>query len=491
MKLSTLLQGIYPLPPTADRKINHIVLDSRQIQPNDLFCALKGSATDGRKFIPQAIAQGASVILCEHEKNKKNTSYQENETLIIPLPQLREQLGELAARFYQYPAKKLKVFGVTGTNGKTSCTHYLAQLLEDANITAGIIGTLGAGRYNQLNFFGLTTPDTITLQATLNDFIQQQIRAVCMEVSSHSIDQHRIAAIDFNVGIFTNLSQDHLDYHGSMAQYAAVKKQFIAANTTQIGVINIDDSYGRQWANELSQRKPIYGFGFKSNSYPSQIPVTTATQIEMSLAGISAKIISPWGEGDFNSTLIGDFNLSNILATVTALCASGMPFADVLARVAELKAVAGRMQTLGGGQKPLAVVDYSHTPDALEKALKALRENTAGQLICVFGCGGNRDKGKRPQMAEVAEHYADIVILTNDNPRDERPEAIAVDIMHGFARPERVIIELNRAKAIQKSIQLAQAEDCILIAGKGAEHYQIIGNEKIPFDDAETVQKFL
>lgn len=489
MLLSQLLQNIYTIPASLDRHINRISLDSRHIQKDDLFLAINGARTDGHQFIQSAIANGAAAVL--FDKYTDDTLQIENQVPLIPIHQLRNQLGELAARFYHYPAKKLRMLGITGTNGKTSCSHYIAQILAAENIRCGIIGTLGHGFYGDLCDVGLTTPDAISLQSILNDFCVREANTVSMEVSSHSIDQGRINAIDFEMGIFTNLTQDHLDYHGTMEAYAAVKRRFLAENSTQQAIINVDDAYGRKWLSELKNKKSVYTYGYKSKENSTVFPSIYADNIQLSLSGIKARVHTPWGNGEIETALIGEFNLSNVLATLTALCVYGMPLVNVLQHLSQLKAVAGRMQTLGGNERPRVVVDYAHTPDALEKALQALRLHTKSNLICVFGCGGDRDHGKRPQMAEIAEHYADKVIVTNDNPRHEKPEAIAVDIMHGFARPERVIIELNRSKAIQKSIQLAEAQDCILIAGKGAEHYQQVGDEKIPFDDADTVRKFL
>lgn len=488
MLLSQLLKNIYTTPASLDRHIHRLSLDSRCIQKDDLFLAIIGTHTNGHHYIQNAIANGAAAVL--FDKNSGNTLQVESQVPLIPIPQLRNQLGELAARFYHHPAKKLRMIGITGTNGKTSCSHYIAQILNKENINCGIIGTLGHGFYGDLCDVGLTTPDAISLQSILNDFCTRNAQAVSMEVSSHSIDQGRINAIDFEMGIFTNLTQDHLDYHGTMEAYAAVKQRFLTEQSTQQVIINIDDAHGRKWLSELKNKKSVYTYGFKNQS--NLLPSIYADNIELSLSGIKACIHSPWGQGEIETGLIGKFNLSNVLATLTALCVYGIPFANVLQHLSQLKAVAGRMQTLGGGDgRPSVIVDYAHTPDALEKALQALRPHTKANLICVFGCGGDRDQSKRPQMAEIAEHYADKVIVTNDNPRHEKPEAIAADIMHGFARPERVIIELNRAKAIQKSIQLAKAQDCILIAGKGAEHYQQVGDEKFPFDDAETVREFL
>lgn len=491
MWLSELLQNIYPISAVQDRMIHRLMLDSRNVQQHDLFIAIQGKQFDGCQYIQQALAQGAAAILYDANSRSFQKNSQHANQPIYAIHQLREKLGELAARYYDYPAKHLRMIGITGTNGKTSCSHYIAQILASENIRCGIIGTLGHGFCDHLQSGGLTTPDAISIQSILNEFRQQQTKTISMEVSSHSIDQARINAIDFEFAVFTNLTQDHLDYHGTMENYAAVKKSFLTTPHTKNIIINIDDAYGRKWVEELKYLKPIYGFGFKDKQSKSSFPQTRASQIQCSLSGLKAHIESPWGSGWLETPLIGEFNLSNVLATLTTLCVYGIPFAQVLKDFAQLKSVPGRMQTICRNAKPMVVIDYSHTPDALAKALQILRYHTVGRLICVFGCGGDRDPSKRPQMAAIAENYADDVIVTNDNPRHEKPEAIVQQIVLGFARPDRVIIELNRVKAIQKSIQLATAQDCILIAGKGAENYQQVGDEKIPFNDAEIVQKSL
>lgn len=484
MRLSILLKDILLVPPEADRDIVRLVLDSRQIQKNDLFLAVKGTSQDGRLFITDAIKKGAAAVLVDATNG--HIEFQESIPL-ISIENLKNRIGQLAACFYDNPAKKLRIIGVTGTNGKTSCTHYFAQGLQTP---CGIIGTLGSGLYGALGEAGLTTPDAVTLHKTLGQFIEQGAKTVAMEVSSHSIDQGRVNDIEFEMGIFTNLTQDHLDYHGNMETYAAVKHRFLEELPTRQVIINADDSYGISWLKELASKKPVFAYSTQKPSFVSEaIPFIYTDGVQLSLQGIKAHLYSPWGEGELEIPLIGRFNLSNALAVFTALCCYGIPFQQVLERLAKLKPVPGRMQTISKPGMPLAVVDYSHTPDALENALSALRPHAAGKLICVFGCGGDRDPLKRPIMAQVAERLADQIIVTNDNPRHEHPEEIARQIMRGFTHPEHVSLVLDRSKAIENSIQYATANDCILIAGKGAEHYQQIGDEKIHFDDVEEVNK--
>lgn len=487
MRLSILLQDTYQVTAEADRDISDLTLDSRQVKANDVFIAIKGTHLDGRQYIASAIAKGAAAILIDADSDHQSIVMQQNVPL-IPVYQLQSKLGQIAARFYAYPTRQLCMIGVTGTSGKTSCTHFIAQLLQSLQIPCGIIGTLGSGFYGALGEVGLTTPDAITLQATLREFVSKGAKAIAMEVSSHSIDQGRVNTIPFEIGIFTNLTQDHLDYHGNMDAYAAVKQRFFTELPTKHVIINADDAYGKTWIPALAQQKSVYAYTTQPPmGLPQHVSAIYAEDIQLSPQGTNAFIHSPWGEGELSLPLIGRFNLSNALAVLATLCVLEIPFSVACHRLSQLNAVAGRMQTLGGHDKPLVIVDYAHKPDALEKVLQVLRTHTKGKLICVFGCGGERDQSKRPLMAKIAEQIADRVIVTNDNPRHEQPEAIAEQILHGFIRPERVTVLLDRSKAIQNSIQLASVEDCILIAGKGAEHYQQIGDEKIPFDDVEQV----
>lgn len=492
MRLSILLKEVYQIPDNADRDISGLTLDSRLAGKNSLFFAIKGSHLDGRLYIQNAIAQGAAAVLVDADSANESLTWQDDVPL-IPIQHLQKKTGALAAHFYDNPAKKMRMIGITGTSGKTSCSHFIAQSLQSLNMPCGIIGTLGSGFYGALGTAGLTTPDAITLQSNLNQFVLQGAQAIAMEVSSHSIDQGRISGIEFDIGIFTNLTQDHLDYHGDMESYAAVKRRFLADMSTKQVIINADDAYGSKWINELSaQHVSVWAYSTRlSSSVPATVPRVYCDDIELSLRGIKAVVKSPWGEGEIFLPLIGQFNLSNCLAVLTALCVSGVSFQDAILCLSRLSAVPGRMQTLGGDSRPLVVVDYAHKPDALEKVLQALRSHAEGKLWCVFGCGGERDRGKRPLMAKIAEDIADKVIVTSDNPRHEKPEDIAAEIMQGFSHPEQVAIELDRSKAIQNSIQWASVKDCVLIAGKGAERYQQIGDDKIPFDDVEKVKEYL
>jgi UDP-N-acetylmuramoyl-L-alanyl-D-glutamate--2,6-diaminopimelate ligase len=472
MKLSKLLN--ITIPTQWDLDISGLTLDSRQVKPGDLFFAYQGTHLDGRQFIDDAIQKGASIVLAEGENNLQFP--------VISLSNLSKQIGVIAARFYDNPSKNMRIVGITGTNGKTSCSHFIAAALHQLNISCGVIGTLGNGLYGNIQAGNLTTPDPITLQKTLAGFLQQGASYTAMEVSSHSIEQERINGIDFAISVFTNLTRDHLDYHGTMENYGNAKKKLFVSDATKLSVINKDDAFGEKIIAELRGKKNILSYGTQKNTD------IYAENPQFNLNGIYADVYTPWGQGELHSGLIGKFSLSNLLAVLTTLCALDIPFETVLQLLSKLTSVDGRMQTLGGGDKPLIVVDYAHTPDALEKVLTALRHHCHGKLICVFGCGGDRDRGKRPIMAKIAEENADIVMVTDDNPRTEDADQIFKDIFAGFAHPEKILQEHDRSKAIYAMIAAAKAGDCVLIAGKGAETYQIIGTEKLPFSDVEQVR---
>jgi len=468
-------------------KIKNLVLDSRKVKPGDLFFACVGTHLDGRKFIDSAIANGAAAIISEG--NEKNKIYKD--VPIFFVPNLINKIGDLAAEFYKNPSREMQVIGITGTNGKTSCSHFIASALTSLNRSCGVIGTLGNGLYGNIQESNLTTPDAVTLQKTLSEFLNQGAKYTAMEVSSHSIEQGRINGTDFAASIFTNLTRDHLDYHLTMEHYANAKKKLFELEATKKAVINADDELGQAIISELKDKKPLFAYGVNAHQLPSNVPFVYAKDIKLDLTGITAKLHSPWGVGELKAKLIGQFNVSNLLAVFTTLCLLDIPFQTVLNAIEKLTPVAGRMQALGGGKKPLVLVDYSHTPDALENALKALRHHCQKKLFCVFGCGGDRDRGKRPMMAKIAEFNADHVIVTNDNPRTEDPELIAKEILCGFKDSSKVQVQLDRAKAIKEVIEKANSGDCILIAGKGAETYQIIGTEKFPFSDVDEVSKSL
>lgn len=490
IKLSKLLYHIYDTVIYHDPEITGLAIDSRRVKPGYLFFACKGTQQDGNDFIEDAIKNGAAAILSDVDTQTTPVRLHHNIPL-FPVQNLNQYIGIIAEDYFGQPNKKLKIVGITGTNGKTSCSHFVAQALQQNNKLCGVIGTLGTGLYGKIVEGTLTTPDAITLHALFANFVEQDANYVSMEASSHSIDQGRINGIEFEVGVFTNLTRDHLDYHLTMDAYGTAKKKLFDNPLTKNAVINADDEFGRKLIENLS-RDHIYAYSTNKNvSLTKPVPISYADNVHLTLAGMSATVTTPWGEGDLHVPLIGKFNLSNVLAVLTTLCLLDIPFKTALSSLSSLSSVPGRMQTFNGKNKPLVVVDYSHTPDSLEKALTSLREHCRGKLYCLFGCGGDRDRGKRPLMAKIAEKLADQVMVTDDNPRTESPAQIVADIVSGFSDSAKIIVQHDRSKAIRDIIQYAQEGDCVLIAGKGAETYQQIGNEKIPFSDIEKVKEHL
>ena len=463
--------------------IRELTLDSRKVRPGDLFLAVPGGQQDGRLHIADAIARGAAAVAYEAQGAPTMTA---SSAALVPLKNLGDQLSAIAGRFYGEPSRALHLVGVTGTNGKTSVSQLIAQALDLFGERCGIVGTLGTGFYNELALGRHTTPDPIGVQAVLANLKQAGARAVAMEVSSHGLEQGRVAALAFDVAVFTNLSRDHLDYHGSMQAYAAAKARLFAWPGLRCRVLNLDDELGRQLAAaEQAQSRLI--------SYSLEDPAATlyCREARFDDDGIRAKLVTPQGEGNLRSSLLGRFNLSNLLAVVGALLAMDYPLDEILELLPRLQGPAGRMQRLGGGDKPLVVVDYAHTPDALEKVLSALRPHAKGRLLCLFGCGGDRDRGKRPLMARVVEQLADAVLVTDDNPRGETPEQIFEDIRAGLTAPQRVDFVHGRGLAIAQLIAAADAADVLVLAGKGHEDYQEIQGERQAFSDLDEAVKAL
>lgn len=499
MILSELLKPWMVIPAEFDRPISGLSLDSRNIQPGDLFIARFGTQKDGTQYISDAKKRGAVAALI-HLSNKltsentfDNSKILLDQTLditdnfpIIPIADLDDKLGLIAARYYDYPANNMKIIGVTGTNGKTTITQLIANALALAGENAAVVGTLGYGMAGDLKSGSLTTPDVISLQQYFAEFRERNTQYVALEASSHGLDQaHRLAGINFDIGIFTNLTRDHLDYHHTMDNYAAAKHKLFERANLRYSIFNLDDPYGQEWAIEFHNRFEVYGYTLDSTLVNKKLTpyLIWADNIHLSDNGISAVIHTPWGEGILQSKLLARFNLSNILAVITTLGILKIPLPDMLNYLMQLSGAPGRMQAVGGDYYPLVVIDYAHTPDALAQALQALREHCSGKLWCVFGCGGDRDTGKRSLMGTIATTYADEVIVTDDNPRTENPQQIVADIMQGIQNTNSVIIEHDRHLAIAHAINCAQSGDIVLIAGKGHEAYQQIGEEKIQFSD--------
>jgi UDP-N-acetylmuramoyl-L-alanyl-D-glutamate--2,6-diaminopimelate ligase len=454
--------------------IRELTLDSRNVLPGDLFLAVPGLHQDGRTHIADALARGAAAIAYEAEGAE---SLDAEAAELLPVKGLVNQLSAIAGRFYGEPSRGLHLVGVTGTNGKTSVSQLLAQALDRLGERCGIVGTLGNGFYGELEQGRHTTPDPVGVQATLAQLKADGARAVAMEVSSHGLHQGRVAALEFDVAVLTNLSRDHLDYHGSMEAYAEAKAMLFAWPNLRCRVLNIDDAFGRQLAAEVCESRLI------SYSLADSSAYLYCRDAVFDDHGVRATLVTPQGEGSLRSSLLGRFNLSNLLAVVGALLGMDYPLDEILKVLPELQGPIGRMQRLGGAGKPLVVVDYAHTPDALEKVLEAMRPHAKGQLQCLFGCGGDRDAGKRPLMAAVVERLADVVLVTDDNPRTEAPEVIFDDIRDGFSQPQKVQFVHGRGTAIAQLIAAANADDVLVLAGKGHEDYQEINGVRQPFSD--------
>ncbi|KJS08627.1 MAG: hypothetical protein VR73_05055 [Gammaproteobacteria bacterium BRH_c0] len=485
--LAQLLPG-NPAAQAADVAVSGICLDSRRCGRGDLFLAVKGRSQDGREHIGVAIAAGCAAVVAEADGFDAVCAglVDGQRVPVIALSQLDQQLSAIAARFYGEPATRLHTTAITGTNGKTTCSYLLGQLFNLLGTRTGIIGTLGYGIIGAdkaenggsgFTATGMTTPDAVETQAILADFVDRGVQALTMEVSSHSLDQHRVAALSFVAAIFTNLSRDHLDYHGSLEAYGAAKARLFAWPDLGFAIINRDDDFGAQLLTELPSRIKGISYGLDAGAD------VRASDIVYSPEGINAQVTTLWGSGQLHSPLLGEFNLANLLAVIAAACAQGHNLAAVLAVLPQLKAVPGRMEQLAIAEAPQVVVDYAHTPDALAKALQALRQHCTGKLWCVFGCGGDRDTGKRPQMGAIAAQLADQVVVTSDNPRSEDPQAIIADILAGIADLQTVRVEADRRAAIRLAIAAANPGDTVLIAGKGHEDYQLIGGTSLPFSD--------
>lgn len=472
--MSILLQLYFP-----QQKYTSITSDSRMVQKGSLFLAYPGTQSDGRKYIAQAIEAGAGAIVWERKQTETVDFSWDSAWRVknVPCDDLKLHAGEIAAEFYDYPSKKVTMIGVTGTNGKTSVSQWVAQCLTELDKKTAVIGTVGNGFYKHQTEAANTTPDAVLLQAMLAKYVECKAEMVVMEVSSHGLEQGRVNAVEFDYAVFTNLSRDHLDYHITMEAYTKAKQKLFEKRGLKASVINIDDIVGREIVESLqAQGRRCVTYGFMKADIQ-------ATNLVLHPDGLQMNVTVGSKDYLLSAAVLGRFNAYNLLAVLAVLIELKVNVQDAIAAIASIKSVQGRMQQIGGGNLPLVVIDYAHTPDALEKVLSTLKEHANSKLICVFGCGGNRDKGKRPLMGKVVSNLADIVLITNDNPRNEDPATIIREItanMHGEYQ-----VEMDRAIAIEKAIHLSGRGDVVLVAGKGHENYQEIAGVKYPFDDAE------
>jgi len=489
--------------------------DSRAIGQGDIFCAIIGHQQDGRQFIDKAIKQGAKLVLAECEteaehgdlayraleSNKIGASLCDEGIAVVKFYLLNQELFTLAKSYYQQPQDKMTIVGITGTNGKTTTSQLLAQMLTAENKPCAIIGTNGAGSVDNLTPIENTTPGACELHQLFNRFQGENFSHVAMEVSSHALSQKRVLADLFDIALFTNLSRDHLDYHGSMVSYGEAKEQIFTKNKNQVAVVNFDDEQGQLWLSTWSKQQPLWVYGRQEN-ISAHKNFVTAKQVNLHSHGVSFTLVTHLGRVDVYSSLLGAFNIDNLLAAISVLLIQGIPLAAIPLLAEQVSAISGRMEASSAEHLATAVVDYAHTPDALEKALQACRQHCTGRLYVVFGCGGDRDKGKRPLMAQTAEKYADFLVVTNDNPRSEDPQSIANDVVAGFTNPnsEKISVILEREQAVLNTLKKAQAGDIVLLAGKGHENYvilpkydesgAIIGTQKLDYNEREIVAKF-
>jgi len=508
--------------------------DSRTITEGDVFCAIIGQAQDGRQYIDKAIASGAKLVLTECENKYEHGSIRfvaiaQEQIAVISFYQLNKNLFALASAYYQAPQQQMTMIGITGTNGKTSTSHLLGQLLTLCNKPCAIIGTNGAGMVDDLTELQNTTPSATDLMQLFYRFSQlkvqskaqlkihstvkeQSISHITMEVSSHALEQGRVSANVFNIAVFTNLSRDHLDYHGTMANYAAAKRALFIDNkltgNKQVSVLNGDDEQVQTWLTSWpKEQNKLWLYG-RSAAISKDECFVSCQNIKHLNHGVEFTLVTHLGKININSPLLGDFNIDNLLAAISVLLIEGISLSEISDHVANIKPIAGRMEVFSSNNKtenaPDAVVDYAHTPDALAKALIACRQHCSGELTVVFGCGGDRDKGKRPLMAKVAEKYADKIVVTNDNPRTENAQSIVDDVLAGLSNnieyplkkdvSKTLIVNLDREQAVLNALAQAQANDMVLLAGKGHEDYIIIGTksgtEKVHYNERQIVADF-
>ncbi len=479
MTLPELLEGWVENVPAV--VLAGISLDNRNIEDGEAFVAVQGQLCHGLDYARAAVAAGAVAVIHDGLQTVSELGVPS-----IEVKDLGNKLGELASRYYVAPSEQMTIAGVTGTNGKTSVAHFLAQSWQRVYGNAGMVGTLGYGPVGKLQSGARTTPDALRLQQVLANCLTAGIEHLAMEVSSHALQQHRCQTVQFDAAVFTNLSRDHLDYHADMADYAAAKRLLFTDNAPSFAIINHDDAHGRKWFGELNGGMQMLSFGLGKGT--KQGAELRAEVRSMDIDGMTIRINGPWGSEDVHTCLLGAFNASNLLATAGTLALLGMPWNRVLHQLELMQPVPGRMMRLGGDPgQPVVVVDYAHTPDALESALQAVRAHLDGRLVCVFGCGGNRDQGKRPQMGRAAELLADDVFVTSDNPRNEPANKIIEDVIAGLEMPGKATIEPDRAAAIRQAIANCNPGDVVLVAGKGHETWQEIGGQRIPFSDETTI----
>ena len=483
LTLRGLLKGYATVGTNEDRPVCGLSSHAQTLRAGEVFVALAGHLAHGLDHLAVAVDRGCVAALWEPTPpGRVEPRVMPQPGLPVPVievPRLSEHLGEIASRYYGDPSADLTVVGVTGTNGKTSCVDLIAQALHGRGERVATMGTLGSGMYGELAAAERTTPDAITVQRELRSALDQNASTMAMEVSSHALAQSRVGGVRFDVAALTNLSRDHLDYHGSMAAYGAAKEKLFQTPSLEYAVVNVDDDFGRDMASRLPCHVRLVGYGMDRAA-------VSGSNLQLSARGLEMDVSTPWGHSHLSSGLLGRFNAYNLLAVAASLGCLGWSLPQVEAAVTQLAPVPGRMSSLGGtARQPLIVVDYAHTPDALEQVLVELSEHGSGRLVCVFGCGGERDRGKRPLMGRIAEQHADRLVITDDNPRGEDGDAIVQEILQGLEQPRRVEVIRDRGQAIAYAISNARPGDIVLVAGKGHEAYQETAHGRRPFSDVD------
>jgi UDP-N-acetylmuramoyl-L-alanyl-D-glutamate--2,6-diaminopimelate ligase len=486
--LRELLAGLVDVD-VPDIVVTDLTIDSRKASAGSVFVALPGLRSHGAAFASQAVSLGATVVLWQPTPGVDAPALPEHVT-VIAVPKLNVSIGTIADRCFSAPSRAVAVTGITGTNGKTTTAYVLASALSHLNQVSAYAGTLGHGRVGAVIAGTHTTPDCITLHRQIAGLRDDGVTQLAIEISSHALDQQRVAGVRIETAVFTNLTHDHLDYHLTFAAYGAAKARLFNWPGLQHAVINVEDAFGRELAASYGGRGLVVCARADANLLPG-CDYVLATGVTATFAGLAIEIDSRWGTATLRSRFVGDFNVDNLLAVLGVLLAQGFPLRAAVAAMERCVPPPGRMETFTANGRPLTIVDYAHTPDALEKALSAARRHCTGKLICVFGCGGDRDARKRPAMGEIAERFADVVIVTDDNPRTEDGDAIVAAIVTGLKQPQRAIVERDRARAIEGAIQSGRAGDVVLVAGKGHEDYQIVGIETRYFSDRDVVQAAL
>jgi UDP-N-acetylmuramoyl-L-alanyl-D-glutamate--2,6-diaminopimelate ligase len=498
MKLSQLIEGVTvsklfqtmygQMVVTHDMEVGGLQYDSRKIQRGDCFVALKGTANDGHSFIQNAINQGAKAIVLQDETALPDALCMHAGVIKVVVPDSRIALAVMSSNYFGHPSKKLQFVGITGTNGKTTTSHLVKSILEANGKTVGLVGTIEYRIGDRVIPATHTTPESLELNKLFATMVENHCDAVSMEVSSHALNQSRVYGLDFDVAVFTNLTQDHLDYHVSMENYFEAKKiLFTHLIPSGCAVINNDDEWGVRLLNSIKAK--IISYGIKSSAD------IFAKEIKLGVDGTMLVVRNNNEECTFTTPLIGRFNVYNVLAAYSTGVALGFPQELIITGIKKVNNVRGRFERISSPDGWTAIIDYAHTPDALENCLKTIHDilpaQNRGRIITVFGAGGDRDRTKRPIMGRIAGEYSDTVIVTSDNPRTELPENIIDEIMHGITQRASVSREVDRRTAIERAIKTAKSGDVVLIAGKGHEDYQIIGREKIHFSDREIVENLL